>query len=116
MKSVFRLYFEKGGESIHSPNGEILAKYIYDAWGNCKVIDANGYEITSDNYEGFRNPIRYRGYFYDVETGLYFLKSRYYDPETGRFISPEYNNGARGWDLFGAILGGAIIAGLVGGI
>ena len=72
-----------------APNGEILAKYIYDAWGNCKVIDTNGYEITSDNYEGFRNPIRYRGYFYDVETGLYFLKTRYYDPETGRFISPD---------------------------
>ena len=38
---------------------------------------------------GTLNPIRYRGYYYDVETGLYYLQSRYYDPEIGRFISPD---------------------------
>ena len=41
------------------------------------------------NTVGTLNPIRYRGYYYDVETGLYYLQSRYYDPETGRFISPD---------------------------
>ncbi|MDR1697345.1 MAG: RHS repeat-associated core domain-containing protein, partial [Erysipelotrichaceae bacterium] len=35
------------------------------------------------------NPFRYRGYYYDTETGLYYLKARYYDPELGRFISPD---------------------------
>ncbi len=35
------------------------------------------------------NPIRYRGYYYDTHTGLYYLQSRYYDPEMGRFISPD---------------------------
>lgn len=35
------------------------------------------------------NPLRYRGYFYDTETGLYYLKSRYYDPEVSRFISSD---------------------------
>ena len=38
---------------------------------------------------GAKNPIRYRGYYYDTETELYYLNSRYYDPETGRFISPD---------------------------
>ena len=35
------------------------------------------------------NAIRYRGYYYDVETGLYYLQTRYYDPDTGRFVSPD---------------------------
>ena len=35
------------------------------------------------------NPYRYRGYYYDIETGLYYLQSRYYDPETGRFINAD---------------------------
>ncbi len=35
------------------------------------------------------NPIRYRGYYYDTATGLYYLRARYYDPETGRFISQD---------------------------
>ena len=38
---------------------------------------------------GVKNPIRYRGYYYDVETGLYYLQSRYYDPQTGRFINAD---------------------------
>ena len=59
-----------------------------------------------------------RGYYYDADTKLYYLKTRYYDPEAGRFVSQDgieylnggtiagitsYNAGARGWDLFGAI-------------
>ena len=55
---------------------------IYDAYGNYKILlDTNGI--------GTLNPIRYRGYYYDVETGLYYLINRYYDPEIGRFISPN---------------------------
>ena len=60
-----------------------------DAWGNHKVLDAAGTENTSDDFIGNINPIRYRGYYYDAEVGLYYLKSRYYDPEVGRFISPD---------------------------
>ena len=59
-----------------------MAEYQYDAWGNCKII-------TSVDGIAELNPIRYRGYYYDVETGFYYLKSRYYDPETGRFISMD---------------------------
>ena len=62
-----------------------VARYVYDAYGNHKILlDTNGI--------GTLNPIRYRGYYYDVETGLYYLINRYYDPEIGRFISPDNIN------------------------
>ena len=38
---------------------------------------------------GVNNPFRYRGYYYDTESGLYYLNSRYYDPVTGRFINAD---------------------------
>ena len=67
---------------IYDTNGTLVARYVYDAWGNHKItIDVNGI--------GTLNPIRYRGYYYDTETGLYYLEARYYDPETGRFISQD---------------------------
>ncbi len=71
-------------------NKAVVAKYVYDAWGNHKVLDAAGTENTSDDFIGNINPIRYRGYYYDRETNLYYLINRYYDSETGRFISPDY--------------------------
>ena len=71
-------------------NKAVVAKYIYDAWGDHKVLDAAGTENTSDDFIGNINPIRYRGYYYDTETNLYYLINRYYDSETGRFISPDY--------------------------
>ena len=64
-------------------------RYEYDAYGNHKVQDANGNENTDETFIGNINPIRYRSYYYDVETGLYYLQTRYYDPEFGRFISPD---------------------------
>ena len=51
------------------------------------MLNASGEDIGDAAHIGNRNPIRYRGYYYDTETGLYYLKSRYYDPETGRFIT-----------------------------
>ena len=67
-----------------------MGKYTYDTWGKVlSVTDANGTLITDTNHIGHRNPIRYRGYYYDIETGLYYLQSRYYDPEVGRFISAD---------------------------
>ncbi|MBQ3115965.1 MAG: hypothetical protein IJC07_02945 [Clostridia bacterium] len=68
-------------------NGTILARYVYDAWGNHKVVDNAGVEITDQTHIGNLNPFRYRGYYFDTETGLYFLKTRYYDPQVGRFIT-----------------------------
>ena len=49
----------------------------------------NGNEVTSTTHIGYINPIRYRGYYYDVETELYYLQQRYYDAEIGRFISQD---------------------------
>ena len=54
------------------------------------MLNASGVENTSDDFIGNINPIRYRGYYYDKETNLYYLISRYYDPEIGRFISPDH--------------------------
>ena len=51
------------------------------------MLNPDGSVISDRTHIGNLNPYRYRGYYYDVETGLYYLKTRYYDPETGRFIT-----------------------------
>jgi len=68
-----------------------VAYYQYDPWGNpTKFTDANGADISAaTNHIANINPFRYRSYTYDQETGLYYLNSRYYDPETGRFINAD---------------------------
>ena len=70
-------------------SGKVVVQYVYDAWGNHAVLDANGNDLTSSSHIGNRNPFRYRGYFYDAETGLYYLQTRYYDPEVGRFLNMD---------------------------
>ncbi len=77
-------------EAIYSGGGELRVRYTYDTWGNVvSVTDGNGADITSSTHIGLVNPIRYRGYYYDAETGMYYLQSRYYDPQVGRFISAD---------------------------
>ena len=61
-------------------DGTVAASYTYDPWG--KVLTSTG-DLANIN------PLRYRGYYYDTETGLYYLQSRYYDPEIGRFINAD---------------------------
>ena len=61
-------------------NGNVVAKYRYDAYGNTIYSTGSMAEI---------NPIRYRGYYFDTETNWYYLQSRYYNPEWCRFISPD---------------------------
>ena len=72
-------------------NGSIRARYEYDAWGNMKVLNGSGNDLPAESTGliGNMNPFRYRGYYYDVETGFYYLQSRYYDPQTGRFINAD---------------------------
>ncbi len=86
-------YYRKNAQNdiiaILDNTGEVVVEYKYDAWGNHKVLDVSGNEITNEASIGIINPFRYRSYFYDVETGLYYLNSRYYDPKLGRFISPD---------------------------
>ena len=64
-------------------NGSVVVKYKYDAWGKCQttVVDSSATTIAE------LNPFRYRSYYLDTETGFYFLKTRYYDPEIGRFMT-----------------------------
>ena len=71
--------------AIYDSLGVRRGSYTYDAWGR----------ITSlNNYCAQRiadwNPWRWRGYYYDQETGFYYLQSRFYDPQTGRFINADY--------------------------
>ena len=65
-------------------HGTSVVSYTYDAWG--KLLATGGDLATT---LGVHNPLRYRGYVYDTETGLYYLQSRYYDPEVGRFINSD---------------------------
>ena len=75
--------------AILDANGNVVVKYVYDAWGNHIVKNASGTVITNEAFIGNINPIRYRSYYYDTETKLYYLNARYYDPDVCRFISPD---------------------------
>lgn len=75
--------------AIRNELGVILARYEYDAWGNHTVTDRYGNVNTNATFIGNINPIRYRGYYYDTETGFYYLQTRYYDPTICRFINAD---------------------------
>lgn len=69
---------------------ETIATYSYDSWGKIVSIkDQNNQEIIDQTHIANINPYRYRSYYYDKETGLYYLKSRYYNPEWSRFINAD---------------------------
>lgn len=87
---------------IDSKSSKVITRYNYDAWGRHEIRDENNnivvdldgtiyneYVDTINEFIGYINPIRYRGYFFDNETSLYYLNARYYDPKLGRFISPD---------------------------
>ena len=67
-------------ERVISADGTVLASYTYDAWGSV---------LTAEGTLAQQNPIRYRGYYFDTETSLYYLQSRYYDSAVGRFINAD---------------------------
>ena len=71
--------------AVYSASGTLCVKYTYDAWGNVTTTYYNGGASNGAQY----NSLRYRGYYYDTETGLYYLNSRYYDPAIGRFINAD---------------------------
>ena len=113
-------------------NGALVGSYSYDAWGN---------HITKTGAMADINPFRYRGYYWDNETGFYYLQSRYYDPAVGRFLNADnplmlfteslmpgganlyqycYNNPVMytdpsGEGFFTALIIGAIIVGVAAG-
>ena len=91
---------------ILNEGGAEVAIYTYDAWGkNLQITDKDGNDVSGNpDHIANTNPFRYRGYYYDVETGWYYLNARYYDPNVGRFLSPDTilgaNGGLQGYNLF----------------
>ena len=85
--------------AILDSTGAAVVQYMYDAWG--KLWETTGSMATT---LGVHNPLRYRGYVYDPESSLYYLQSRYYDPELGRFINadiyPTTGQGLLGNNMF----------------
>ena len=79
---LFRKNIQGDVTHIYTESGTLVGQYAYDAWGNCEILqDANGIATL--------NPFRYRGYYFDQENDLYYLQSRYYDPETCRFVNAD---------------------------
>ena len=69
---------------ILDSNYNEVVKYVYDSWGVVlDIIDETDFNL------GMKNPFRYRSYYYDEETELYYLNSRYYKPKVGRFINAD---------------------------
>ena len=114
-----------------------VAIYQYDAWGKIlSITDTQGNEITDSSHIAHINPFRYRSYYYDEETKLYYLNSRYYNPEWGRFLNADNyisnDTGIIGHNMYaycndnainyhdrtghglGLLLGGAVAAGIIG--
>ena len=85
-KSVY--YYIKNGQQdiigLSDASGQRVVDYSYDTWGN--LLKTGGSMAST---LGVDNPFRYRGYYYDTETGLYYLESRYYNPELGRMMSAD---------------------------
>ena len=98
-------FFEKNLQgdivAIYNSQGTKIGSYTYDAWGNVTVTThTSGIEATVVR----NNPFRYRGYYYDSETGWYYLQSRYYNPTWGRFINADgyvsTGTGIIGYNMF----------------
>ena len=85
---------------------ESVATYEYDAWGNILSSSGRLAEI---------NPLRYRGYYYDNETGFYYLQSRYYDPANRRFINADLlastGQGFTGTNMFAYCVNSPVVLG-----
>ena len=86
-------YFKLIKDSLGNVNkvmyrGKIIGEYIYDAWGNVSI---NEIAVTNDRdrFVLYNNPFRFKGYYYDKESNLYYLLNRYYSPELYMFISPD---------------------------
>ena len=86
--STFNTYYLRNAQSdivkLIDKTGATVVEYTYDSWG--KLLSTSGSLAST---LGKNNPFRYRGYIYDEETGFYYLQSRYYNPEVGRFISSD---------------------------
>ncbi|MCM1289488.1 MAG: hypothetical protein NC132_02410 [Corallococcus sp.] len=80
---LFRKNLQGDVTHIYTADGALVVQYAYDAWGNCEIVLDNTDKI------GLLNPFRYRSYYFDEETNLYYLQTRYYDPEVARFLNAD---------------------------
>ena len=80
----FRKNFRNDVLAILNASGEVVVEYSYGPWGNILAVTG-----TLASTLGADNPFRYRGYYYDTETGFYYVSSRYYDPEVGRYLNAD---------------------------
>ena len=104
-EDVFETYFYKKNlqgdiTAICNKAGAEVVWYRYDAWG--RIVSSTNVVHSENIYRTISraNPFRYRGYYYDYDLGLYYLNSRYYDPNTGRFLNADGYINANG-DLIG---------------
>ena len=109
-EGVYQCYFfEKNLQgdivAMYDDAGKWLGGYTYDAWGNCVTTVSADASTQERNMVTSYNLFRYRGYYWDYETGYYYLESRYYDPEIGRWISPEPNVYGGGFDEDAGLIG-----------
>ena len=84
--AVVLLRIQSAGDVVGlvDKTGTTMVTYKYDVWG--KPESTTGPMATTLEVA---NPFRYRGYYYDTESGFYYLQSRYYDPEVGRFLNAD---------------------------
>ena len=143
--TVKTYYYEKNlqGDIVGIMNeaGYKVVSYTYDAWGNpyTPTYVYHSGVSAADRANVELNPFRYRGYYYDSETGYYYLQTRYYNPEWGRFINADSQlnakDGVLGYNMFAycnnnpvmysdpdghsivltCIIVGAVVGALVGG-
>ena len=79
--------------ALSDSDGNVFAEYTYDAWGSLQTINTADENTAKQLAIANANPLRYRGYYYDNETGYYYLQSRYYDASVCRFINADNYNG-----------------------
>jgi len=99
-------FYDEGGAPIGFKTGGVNYWYVFNLQGDViGIINASGTQVVTYTYDaygkplsttgsmagsiGVQNPFRYRGYYYDSETGFYYLNSRYYDPTVGRFVNAD---------------------------
>ena len=94
--------------AFYNESGTCVVTYEYDAWGNVvKKTDTSGINFSEINM------IRYRGYYYDSNSGLYYLQSRYYNPKVGRFLNADgyitTGQGVTSYNMFAYCLSNPIL-------
>ena len=83
---LYRTNIQGDVVGVYSTDGTLLVSYVYDAWGNFQEIT---HTSSQDTAIASSLPFRYRSYYYDTELGLYYLNTRYYDSNIGRFINAD---------------------------